>query len=97
MANEFGNQGGSTPNLLESLKMQTDMVNAVLKRYHLNYVTEKIQVNIRTKEIFFITKIFCDEGYEYICERIAEQYATQAMNKKQNNIELKSGTEENKK
>ena len=86
-------QGGGTPDLTNALQMQTSMVNSILRRYHVNYVTEKIKVDRKKAEIYFITKIFCDEGYEYICERIAEQYAVQAMQQNKNNVELKAGDE----
>ena len=89
-------QGGGTPDLTNALQMQSTMVNSILRKYHVNYVTEKIKVDRKKAEIYFITKIFCDEGYEYICERIAEQYAVQAMQQNKNNVELKAGDENGK-
>jgi len=92
-----GTVGGGTPSFLNSLVNQAELVNSVLRSYHMSYKTVKIQVDAKEKAVYYITKISCDEGYEYICERLIEEYINQAKNQKRNDVEMKNVIEENKK
>ena len=48
----------------------------------MNYRTEKIEIGDKTKALYITTVIYCDPGYEYICEAVATKYLTDSMNKK---------------
>jgi len=82
------NIGGGTPTFIDSIKQQTQLVNALLRSYHMNYTLEKIQVDPKEKAVYYITKIYCDPGYEYICERLIEEYVDQAKKQKRNDVDL---------
>jgi len=89
-------QGGGTPTFLDSVIQQTQLVNAILRSYHMNYTIEKIQVDPKEKAVYYITKIYCDEGYEYICERLIDEYVDQAKKQKRNDVDLSNIESQNK-
>ena len=92
-----GNTGGSTPTLANTLTQQSELVNSLLRAYHMNYKTVKIQVDAKEKAVYYVTKIFCDQGYEYICERLIEEYIDQAKKQKRNDVDLSNIEGANKK
>ena len=91
------NTGGGTPSFLNSIVQQTELVNALLRTYHMNYKIEKIQIDPKEKAVYYITKIYCDPGYEYICERLIDEYIDQAKKKKRNDVDLSNIEGANKK
>ena len=90
-------QGGGAPSLFDTLQQQSNLVNTILRRYGLHYETTKIQVDAKEKAVYYITKIYCDKEYEYVCEKLIEEYIDRAKKQKQNNIEMQNIIEENKK
>ena len=79
----------TTPSdLIESMTLQSELLIPLLKKYHLNYETTEIKIGAKTKSIYIISRIYCDEGFEYICEQLISKYATEVKEKKGKDVEV---------